>query len=319
MIYENKFFIFDNPQNKYKYFFKQVKYFMLLPLYKFRLNVNYPLKSEKKKYYTAVCAIFKNEANYLKEWIEFHKIIGIEHFYLYNNFSDDNYKQVLETYVEDKTVTLIEWPIKQGQMAAYKDCAEKYSCETNWIAYIDLDEFIVPNTKDNIKDILVKFEKNRPVVIAYWNLFGTSGLISREEDGLITEDFFVCWRKYTNIGKCFFNTAYEYADDLSENKTMHYRWSRYNGTKLPAVNFYNKVIYGGINKIGRGLVPIQINHYFTKSFEEYKNKASRGDAFFELNPRDEAYFYEHEMKCQAVDYNIRRFLIKLKIQLSRVS
>ncbi len=33
----------------------------------------------------SLCAIFKDEADYLREWIEFHRIVGVEHFYLYNN------------------------------------------------------------------------------------------------------------------------------------------------------------------------------------------------------------------------------------------
>ena len=39
----------------------------------------------EKKYKLSICAIFKNEANYLKEWIEYHRMVGVEHFYLYNS------------------------------------------------------------------------------------------------------------------------------------------------------------------------------------------------------------------------------------------
>ena len=38
-----------------------------------------------KKYDVTLCAIFRNEALFLKEWIDYHRTIGIEHFYLYNN------------------------------------------------------------------------------------------------------------------------------------------------------------------------------------------------------------------------------------------
>ena len=52
-----------------------------------------------KKYYISICAIFKNEGHNLKEWIEYHKLIGIDHIYLYNNFSDDNYHETLLQYM----------------------------------------------------------------------------------------------------------------------------------------------------------------------------------------------------------------------------
>jgi hypothetical protein len=46
----------------------------------------------KKKYpfYLAMCAIAKNEGRYLQEWIEYHKLLGVEMFYIYDNESTDN-------------------------------------------------------------------------------------------------------------------------------------------------------------------------------------------------------------------------------------
>jgi hypothetical protein len=35
--------------------------------------------------YLSICAIFRHEAPYLREWIEFHKLIGAERFFLYDN------------------------------------------------------------------------------------------------------------------------------------------------------------------------------------------------------------------------------------------
>jgi hypothetical protein len=43
------------------------------------------------KHYLSICAIFKDEAPYLQEWIEFHRLLGVEKFYLYNNNSRDNF------------------------------------------------------------------------------------------------------------------------------------------------------------------------------------------------------------------------------------
>lgn len=51
---------------------------------------------EKKKYYMSVCAVFKNEAPFMKEWILYYQVIGADHIYLYNNNSDDNYQEVLQ-------------------------------------------------------------------------------------------------------------------------------------------------------------------------------------------------------------------------------
>ena len=50
-------------------------------------------------YNLAVAAIFKDEAPYLREWLDYHLLAGVEHFYLYNNDSTDDYAEMLKPYV----------------------------------------------------------------------------------------------------------------------------------------------------------------------------------------------------------------------------
>ena len=61
------------------------------------------------EYELAIGAIFRDEAPYLKEWIEFHKLVGCEHFYLYNNASTDNFYEIQESYIANGEVDLIDW------------------------------------------------------------------------------------------------------------------------------------------------------------------------------------------------------------------
>ena len=37
------------------------------------------------RYELAACLKFKNEARFLAEWIRFHQLAGVEHFFLYYN------------------------------------------------------------------------------------------------------------------------------------------------------------------------------------------------------------------------------------------
>jgi len=67
------------------------------------------------KYRISLCLIFKNEAPFLKEWLDYHLSIGIDHFYLYNNNSDDDYMDIVKPYVDKGIVTLIEWPEPNSQ------------------------------------------------------------------------------------------------------------------------------------------------------------------------------------------------------------
>ncbi len=56
------------------------------------------------EYYLAVCAIAKNEGAYFEEWIEWHRKLGVEKFYIYDNESTDNTKEILAPYVESGLV-----------------------------------------------------------------------------------------------------------------------------------------------------------------------------------------------------------------------
>ena len=55
------------------------------------------------KPYLSICAIYRWEGPYLREWVAFHKLMGIERIYLYNNRSeDDGHREALAPYVDDK-------------------------------------------------------------------------------------------------------------------------------------------------------------------------------------------------------------------------
>ena len=257
---ENRYFVFDRPKAlSLKNIVKLILWYIEGPIYKTILQIYHP-SHQKRRYDVSICAIFKDEGKYLKEWIEYHRIVGVQHFYLYNNFSSDNYQEILQPYIDREIVTLKDWPIKQGQMQAYKDCVEQFGHEAQWIGFIDIDEFIVPNKTNTVGEFLKKFI-NRPIVIIYWRYFGSSGLMHRKENGLVTEDFIVASEKYGNIGKLFYNTDYDYADDLPKNQYMHVRWGRYKGIALPPVNLFDNVCLYDEHYAPSDEFPIQINHY----------------------------------------------------------
>ena len=68
----------------------------------------------------AICAIFKDEAPYLLEWIAFHKMVGVDLFVLYDNGSTDGGPDLIRRSSFARNVTLIEWPDRPGQISAYR-------------------------------------------------------------------------------------------------------------------------------------------------------------------------------------------------------
>ncbi len=317
--YDEKNYIYDNPQNIcLKFYIKRIIriiggiYFTVIN------SIVKPSNMKKKRYYVSICSMFRDEDRYLSEWIEYHRIIGIDHIYLYNNFSTDNYMEVLQPYIDEGFVTVCDWNVERGQLSAFKDCVDKYSNESNWIGFIDIDEFVVPNKYDNIKSFLNKFEKYGSVVI-YWLFFGSSGIVSRDNDGLVCETFTVCWEKYANIGKCFFNTEYELNTSYSQNERFHHLlWPKYRGIYFPPVNEFRKYIILGDHCIKKPNFSMQINHYLLKSFEEYiTRKSKKGGGTHGVGMHDVAFFYEHESRCLRKDFHIFKYIIRLKLALKK--
>lgn len=312
---ENKYFIFDKPREiNLKYFVKHI-YILISNLYYTLLFLLVRIENTSKKYNVSICAIFKNESLYLKEWIEFHRIIGIDHFYMYNNNSDDDFQSILDPYIEAGIVTLSDWPYNQGQIKAYTDCVNRFSDETNWLGFIDLDEFIVPIRDNSITEFLSRFN-NRPSVKINWNVFGTSGFINRKSDGLVTEDFTICWGKIDEIGKCFLNTKFALNPNNRHNKLFHHSlWASWKNFTLPPVNCFGHICRNEFEIANSIDFPIVINHYFTKSYQEYYDKMCKGDVYFANNPHNLDYFYRHESLCAKCDFHVYKYLIKLKKSL----
>ena len=124
--------------------------------------------------YLSICCIYRDEAPYLREWIEFHRLVGVEHFFLYDNRSEDDHRRVLEPYVESGLVTLHDWPEHPGQRGAYDHCLRAHEGDSRWIAFIDADEFLFSPLGVPLPEILRELE-DAPGVGVSWILFGTSG------------------------------------------------------------------------------------------------------------------------------------------------
>jgi len=138
----------------------------------------------KPQYYLAVCAIAKNEGAYFQEWIEWHKKMGVEKFYIYDNESTDNTKEILAPYIASGLVEYTFFPGTQRQLPAYDDCLEKHRLDTRWIAIIDLDEFIVPIKDLSIPEFLQRFEEFSAVEIN-WLIYGSGGEKEKRNGGVM--------------------------------------------------------------------------------------------------------------------------------------
>ncbi|MBP7190697.1 MAG: glycosyltransferase family 92 protein [Rickettsiaceae bacterium] len=151
-------------------------------------------KLKNTKYYLALTAIFRDEARFLKEWIEFYRLMGVEHFYLYNHLSSDNYMEILSPYIEEGIVDLVnvdvevknlsEWNILQS--LKYTEIAKKVSMDVEWLMVVDIDEFLFPTKDKNLVDFLKKYDDYAALSVN-WRMFGTSNVKKIPDDKLLIE------------------------------------------------------------------------------------------------------------------------------------
>ena len=231
---------------------------------------------------SAICAVAKNENDYLEEWIDYHLSLGFNKIILYDNSNpgDETTRTLLEKYIKQGILKLIDYRGRRSfQLEAYNEC---YSSDcADWIAFIDIDEFITFSADSEYPDIN-EFLKHAETLGAdaialNWMTYGDNGLVTKGP-GKVTERFkeplpldIPKNRHIKTIAKtgkglifkkdphCMDNTdefsEVNYIDDCLHKVTEHGPF------KKPSYKY------------------LYIRHFITKTIEEYiKNKINRGAA-----------------------------------------
>lgn len=220
-------------------------------------------------YPLVIAAIFKNENAYLREWLEFHRLVGVDHFYLYDNDCGDEARALLAPYERAGIVTRHDWvhldgtrhdrPTRFGgrdkNHLAFGHAARHHRHECEWMLKIDIDEFLVPLDGASVLPELARHDRRRVRGIQVPRInFGHSGHDAKPS-GLVIENYL---RREARISdhKDIANTRF-----LSNNDWMNsahrwgYRWW-----------------YGGRLVRPAAITGLRIHHYYTKSWEESQRR-----------------------------------------------
>jgi len=231
-------------------------------------------KERNIRYQLVAFMNFKNSARYLAEWIEFHLIVGVEHFYLYDNNSTDDCQTVLEPYIRAGIVTLTPWPNVPAFPSSSIHCIENFGHLARWIAFLDDDEFLFPTQGGLLPNILKQYEAY-PAVAVHWVLFGSDGHKERPE-GLVISN-------YKRSQGCV-NPVIKSIVDPRRIKGMasppsphHWIYRKHFSKKQTrAVNERRQEVPATISKVEPCADVLRINHYWSKSYEDGAAKLARG-------------------------------------------
>ncbi len=231
------------------------------------------LRPQKYEINLAITAIAKNEAPYIREWIEFHRLVGVEKFFIYDNESTDNLKEVLKPYIESGIVEYTYFPGRCRQFPAYRDSIARNANRVKFMAIIDCDEFITPIKHNTIPEFIEyleqKIKHKIDAVGINWIMHGYNGHYEKQE-GLICENYSKCdLNKDSNRHIKSIVRLRSVISNTHPHFCIHKLFSK-------IVNTKGEEMYGPFTE--PNLDEIVIHHYYTKSFEETKSKMQKGFA-----------------------------------------
>jgi len=201
-----------------------------------------------------VC-IAKNEDNYIQEWVDYHLKLGFDNIVIYENDWDSN-------ITNDNVIKIKVSGVKQ-QIPSYNNFIKTYKEAYDWCAFIDVDEFLVLKKHKNIHDFITDY-KDQTAIGINWVLFGDSNLKTITEYSVIKRFIMredkpnVHIKSIVNLKKCNQMWVHHHAGDCVDTNLKQINNTPFNSD---------------------GPIDIaQINHYFTKTKEEFINKRNRGRA-----------------------------------------
>ena len=251
--------------------------------------------------YYSICAYCKDETPYLEEFINFNRATGAEHFFIYDNCSKIPVDITLKSYIDQNIVTVIDFPGQGLQTKAYQHYIENFEHLSKWIAFIDCDEYMIPKAQDDMKLILQDYEDFGALAVN-WMLFGSSGHLTKPNK-LISESYTKC-----ELNNHIKSIVQPYRVKQKGPDPHHFIY----GPPFYAVNEHKSKVHQAWSYPPSNDI-CQLNHYFTKSLEEYKIKISRGHA---SNPngieRGMEDFYQTDENCDLEDFSAFKFINKCK-------
>lgn len=221
--------------------------------------------------------MFKNESMIIQEWIEHNIKEGVEHFYLIDNGSDDNYIDKIKKYMN--LITLVKDPYRK-KLGTQTELFNKHFLdiikkETEWVIVIDIDEYVYSrNGYSKITDYINKISDDISQIILPWKMFGSNTIIKqplsiissftkREDNSRFKNRI-----KSSHFGYCKALTRVSRLKQIETHKPT---------LNSGCIRFSDFSELDGFNTYFIEKQYIHINHYTNMSLEYYTNiKIKRG-------------------------------------------
>lgn len=203
----------------------------------------------------ALVCIAKNEDNYIEEWLKYNLKLGFDEIFIYQN--DWRWSGNMEK------VNKIEFDGPIRQVEAYNNFITNNKDKFDWVAFFDIDEFLVLKIHKDIKYFINDYA-DLPAIGINWVLFGDNGYTK------VIDDYSLL-RRFTKRQKST-NLHVKNIINLSKTNSMNIHNPNSEWYDTNRNQQFGSFLNPGLDNIA------QINHYFCKTKEEFIHKIKKGRA-----------------------------------------
>ena len=280
---------------------------------------------EIKNIKVCICTLGKEENLYIREFIEHYKYYGVDKIFLYDNndIDGEHFEKIIGDYIEQDLLQIINWRGKHGIIyKVMNECYEKNKDNYDWILFYELDEFIHLYNYTNIK-IFLQENKFKQCQIIYLNLvIHTDNNMLYYQNNSLFERFpnIVPKDKSPNLQvKMIIKGRIK---DLEIQNTANCIQKNTKTTLKTCNGFGEQIQQKGFQTEKVDFKYYYIDHFFSKSTEEFIRKLAKGEVL--LTDKNEIYNYKKARIKKYFEYNdfsmdkIEMLETGLKLNLSKL-
>ena len=231
----------------------------------------------------AIVAIAKNEGSYLGDWLSFHSLAGVREIILYDNASTDDTAKIAQSFPGIST-TVVPWEMKaktlglnkllSRQSLAYCHAICTFGHRYRWMAFIDIDEFIVPKNHRTISDALETVSGFTNISLP-WVMFGHGGHFDKPEPAVPFAYLERAYNQGPESGLLNFKCI---VDPGTVTQVSAHRFKTVDMGNHTANMRGQTVSIKGARRNSEFITneSLQLNHYYLKSKVEMERKIARG-------------------------------------------